>query len=313
MKEIKKVSLIGLGAMGSFFAPRLYKKLGQNFRIIAGGERRQRLENTGVTINGENIKFPIVSPDEAGDEADLVIVATKGYNLQQAILDIKNQVGPHTQILSVLNGVDSEEKLIAVYGEQRVLYSYMRVSIVMRDGVTNFDPSSGYVHFGEKINEKGNYTPRVQAISKLFDSCGIAYVIDSDMIKGIWFKFACNVGENLTCALLGIPFGAYKCSQQANIIRRGAMREVFAIAGKMGIELGQAQMEQQEKIIQGIPSANKPSTLQDIECGKKTEIDMFAGTVCKLGEKYGVSTPIAELFLNGIKVLEQKNDGMFES
>ena len=53
------------------------------------------------------------------------------------------------------------------------------------------------------------------AVKEVFDRCGITGIIDPDMIKGIWFKFMCNVGENLTCALLGIPFGAFQRSSHA--------------------------------------------------------------------------------------------------
>ena len=61
--KINTVALIGLGAMGSFFAPRLHARLGNNFRVIAGGERKKRLESRGVTINGVNYRFKITAPD----------------------------------------------------------------------------------------------------------------------------------------------------------------------------------------------------------------------------------------------------------
>lgn len=154
----------------------------------------------------------MVDPKECGEPADLVIIAVKGYGLDQAIEDIRNQVGENTVILSVLNGVDSEQRVIEAYGEDKVLYSYMRVSVVMKDGCTSYDPALGNIHFGEKLNEEGAYTDRVLAVKEVFDRCGITNIIDPDMIKGIWFKFMCNVGENLTCALLGIPLG---CSERA--------------------------------------------------------------------------------------------------
>lgn len=140
MKHIEKISLIGLGAMGVFFAPRLYETYGENFRVIANGERKERLENKGVTVNGINYKFPIITPDVMGDEADLIIIGVKGYSLEQAIDDIRNQVGENTLILSLLNGVDSEERLIKEFGNEHVLYSFMRMSVVMKDGKADFDP-----------------------------------------------------------------------------------------------------------------------------------------------------------------------------
>ena len=304
---IEKVTLIGLGAMGSFFAPRLQAGLGPgNFRVMAEGERRRRLETEGVTLNGVNYHFPIVEPKEIGDPADLVIMAVKDMGLEQAVRDISNQVGEKTQILCVMNGIESEERLAAVYGWEHVLYSFMRVSIAMDRGVADFDPNSGFVHFGEKHNE--TYSPRVEAVKELFDRCGIPYKINRDMLKGLWFKFMANVGENMTCALLGIPFGAYRTEESANIIRRAAMREVAAIAQKKGIDIGEAEIEKQEKVVKSLPVGNKPSTLQDLERGCRTEVEMFSGKVIRLGEELGVDTPVNRVLYHGIKVLEYKNE-----
>ncbi len=308
--RINKVTLIGLGAMGIWFAPRLEALLGsERFRVLAGGERGERLKSRGVTANGINHRFRVISPDQKGDPADLVIMAVKDTGLAQAIEDIRNQVGPDTVIMSVMNGVDSEELLAAAYGWERVLYSYMRVSIVMKDGEANFDPAFGKVHFGEARNEA--LSERVLAVKGLFDAAGIPYEIDADMVRGMWFKFMCNVGENLTCALLGIPFGAFRVSDHANQIRRKAMWEVVRIANKMGIALGAEDIERQESQIKRLPFFNKPSTLQDLESCRKTEIEMFAGKMVKLGEQLGVETPLCWMFYHGIRVLEEKNKGLF--
>ena len=307
MQKIKKISLIGLGAMGVFFAPRLAAAYPEGFRVIADGERKSRLDKKGVTVNGVNYKFPIITPDEKGDPADLILIGVKGYGLDQAIEDIRNQVGEETLIISLLNGVDSEEKLINSFGEKHVLYGYMRMSVVMKDGKADFDPYWGKIHFGEKLNKE--YSERVLAVKEVFDKADIPYEIDEDMLKGIWFKFMCNIGENMTCALLGIPFGGFHVSDHANWVRIEAMKEVAAIAQKKGINIGKEEIEMQNKTILTIPYPNKPSTLQDLEAFKHTEIDMFAGTVIQMGRELGIPTPICEMFYHGIHVLEEKNDG----
>ncbi len=308
--EIKTVSLIGLGAMGVFFAPKLEACLGhEQFRVIAGGSRKERLERQGVTLNGKNYRFNIVDPMEPVSPADLIILAVKDMQLDQAIKDIRNHIGPNSQIMCVMNGVDSENRLAEVYGWDKVVYSYMRMSIVMDQGVANFDPEWGKVHFGEAQNQE--ISLRVKNIQTLFDHASIRYSIDEDMIKGMWFKYMCNIGENLTCALLGVPFGAFHVSDYANHIRKAAMNEVLAIAQKKGIKLGQAELDAQEVTIKRIPFTNKPSTLQDLEKGRVTEIEMFAGRVIEMGKEYGVPTPIAIFLYNGIHVLEEKNLGRF--
>ena len=308
--RIETVALIGLGAMGSFFAPRLYRVLGDHFRVIAGGERKKRLEEKGVTINGVNYHFPITEPESGEPAPDLILVAVKGYALDQAIEDIRGLVGKKTQILSVLNGVASERAMTEAFGEEHVLYSYMRVSIVMKDGCTDYDPALGKVYFGEKYNREGAYSERVRAVKELFDRCEVPYEIQEDMIRGLWFKFMCNVGENLTCALLGIPFGSFRRSEHANYIRENAMREVAAIAQRLGIELVEEEIRQQDGTVKRLPFPNKPSTLQDLEAGKTTEIEMFAGTVIRYGKELGIPTPMNELFYHGIRVLEEKNKGL---
>ena len=84
------------------------------------------------------------------------------------------------------------------------------------------------------------------------------------------------------------------------------MWEVIAIANKLGVDIGQNEIDRQNHTLGRIPYENKPSTLQDIEAGKHTEVDMFAGTVVRLGKELGVETPICEMFYHGIRLIEAR-------
>ena len=76
MKEIKTVALVGLGAIGAYFADRLQPVLGDDLRVIAGGARAERIRREGLVINGKQEYYHVVEPGE-GEPADLVIFATK--------------------------------------------------------------------------------------------------------------------------------------------------------------------------------------------------------------------------------------------
>ena len=89
-----------------------------------------------------------------------------------------------------------------------------------------------------------------------------------------------------------------------------AKKEVQAVAAALGIGLTDEMIREQDRRSYDAPD-NRPSTLQDLDAGKKTEVDMFAGTVVRLGRELGVPTPVNELFYHGIKVLEEKNEGRF--
>lgn len=310
-REIRTVSLIGLGAIGCFLASHLGPLMGDNLRVIAGGSRRERLEQEGVMVNGVRHHFNIVSPEETCDQdyPDLAIIITKFPALSQALENMRNQIGPDTLIMAPLNGVEAEEKVAAVFGWDNLLYSLAKVSVVMKDGCASFNPKAARIEMGEKHNE--TVSPRVQAVKELFEGAGIRTVVPEDMERAIWYKYMCNVSENQSAAVLGIPFGAWSVSADANFIREKLMREVIAIAQKKGIDLSEKDMEKQASVLKDVPPKNKPSTLQDIEAGRKTEVEMFGGTIIRMGHELGVPTPYNEMFYHGIKVLEQKNEGLF--
>ncbi|PNV63723.1 2-dehydropantoate 2-reductase [Clostridium sp. chh4-2] len=309
MRKVKTVALIGLGAIGSYIAGNLSKVMGDDLRIIAGGSRKERLERDGIVINGEPYHFHVVSPEEETGFADLAVIITKFTGIKEALKDIKNQIGPDTIIMAPLNGVESEEAVAEEYGWDRVIYSLARVSVVMKGNQVSYNPKVAHLEFGEKTNE--TISERVQAVKDLFESAGIESWIPEDMERAIWIKYMCNVSENQTAAVLGIPFGAWSgVSEHATEIREMVMREVVAVAQKKGIDLSEKDIQNQREVIKRLPYQNKPSTLQDIESGRKTEVDMFAGTMVRLGRETGVPTPLNEFLYHAIHVLEEKNDGI---
>ena len=197
MKEIKTVALVGLGAIGAYFADRLQPVLGDDLRVIAGGP------------------------------ADLVIFATKMSGLQQAIEDVRAQIGPETLILSPLNGVESEEVVAKTYGWENIVYSLMRISSVKVGNTVSFDPNAAfYVEYGEKKNDPTNLSERVLRLKALFDGAGIRYQIRPDMLLAIWEKFACNVSENQVAAVLDLPYGAWGSCEDAEALRGRFTREL---------------------------------------------------------------------------------------
>lgn len=309
MNKINTIALIGLGAIGCSLSRELCSAVGaENFRVIAGGPRKERLERDGVIINGAQCKFQVVSPDTVTSPADLVLVAVKYGALSQAISDIRNQVGEHTTILSLINGVTSEEELARVYGWEHVLYGVVRRSVVMEGNVCTFAKEHGVYYFGEA--ENATLSPRVQAIADLFERAGLRWNVPKDMIHDLWRKFMANVSENQSSAILGLTYGAWhKDGNDANWIREAACREVIAVANKMGVALGEDDLVRQRDLCKGVHVLGKTSMLQDIEAGRPTEVEMFAGTLCRLGRECGVPTPVNDLFYHMIRVLEQKNAG----
>jgi len=165
---------------------------------------------------------------------------------------------------------------------------------------------------GEMKNIEGAYSPRVTAVKELFEASGINVRIPEDMARAKWLKFMINVSENQSSAVLGICYKAWTgISPSADFIREKIALEVIAIAQAQGINLSEEDLKQRRKRVLRVLPQNKTSTLQDIEAGRHTEVDIFAGTIMRLGERFGIPTPYNEMMYHIIKVREEKNDGMF--
>lgn len=303
MNTGRKVYLIGLGAIGGMIASRLQAAGNCNLKIIADPERCRRYREQGITVNGESFAFEYISEGDEAEPADLIILAVKNHHLDDAIRQIRPFVGPETNILSLLNGIDSEMVLGKEFGMEKVLYSF----IVATDAVrveTNIQYSSvGKIVFGEK--GFSNPTPRVQAIRSLLEGAGVPCEVPKDILRELWWKFMMNVGVNQTSAILKAPYGVYARSQTARDLMRDACREVLAIAKKIGIALVEEDIENFFTIISGLDADKKTSMLQDVEACRKTEVETFAGTVIRLGREHGIATPVNEVLYKMLRIIEE--------
>jgi 2-dehydropantoate 2-reductase len=301
--KINKVALIGLGALGSAYASMLYDNDPRQIKIIAGGERVRRYKEQGILINGKRYDFQFAAPEAQGDKADLIIVAVKTYHLPQAIKDMKNYVGENTIILSLLNGITSEEMLGNEFGREKILYAVSFALTPNRQAGHIGFSGRGNLSFGEKNNTK--YSDKVKAVKELFDKASIPYNIPEDMLHTLWWKFMVNVGINQCSAVTRGRYGLFQSVKEAREFMKEAMREVTAVSEKEGIKLTEADMSTWDEVLDSLDPSSRTSMLEDVECGRKTEVDAFAGAVLVLGDKHNIDTPVNRTLYTIIKLIEQ--------
>lgn len=303
MGVIEKVLVIGLGAIGGIYAAKLQQYDPKCIRVLIDQSRIERYRAQGIILNGERFDFDYVLPDLEGDKADLILMATKADALPDAITAIEHFVGDETIILALLNGITSEEKIAERYGWDKVLHSYFVGHGSTRSGNAITFDGVGRIVFGE-ANAQGQ-SRRVEAVRRFFDASKIDYELPDDILFAMWCKFVVNVGINQASAILRGSYGALRDSEKAYAFVRDLMQEAVAVAEKVGIRNVDGLLPWSENFIRNMPPAFKSSMLQDIEAGNKTEVDLFGGAICALGEKYGIPTPQNELFLRLIKALEE--------
>ena len=304
VRKINRIYLLGLGAMGAMYASKLQDMPFGTVRIIANAERIKRYRSQAVTINGTSCSFNYITPEEESPAADLIIMAVKSLQLEQGIHDVQRFVGKDTIIISLLNGISSEQLIGEQLGMDHVLYAFGLGMDVMRESTTVNYANMGRIVFGEKENL--TLSPRVQAVKDLFEQAQIPYRIPENMLHAMWFKFMLNVGVNQASAILKAPYGVFRKNAEARSLMVSAAREVVFLSQKCGVNLNEENVQEFLTIIDGLDPNGKTSMLQDIEAGRQTEVDIFAGTVIDLGKKYGMETPVNNVFYRIIRAMEQQ-------
>ena len=113
-----------------------------------------------------------------------------------------------------------------------------------------------------------------------------------------------NVGINQTSAVLKAPYGIFQKVPSAYSWVEDTMREVVTISQKAGTGLTEEDVKIFWPILNNLSPNGKTSMLQDVEAGRKTEVDYFAGKVRELGKKYNVPTPINDQLYRTIHIIE---------
>lgn len=291
---MQKVVLIGLGAVGLTYAVKLLTKC--DLYILADEERIKRYQKSKPVFNGKEQDFEYILPSDKFI-ADLIIIATKSYGLNSAIKSIENFVGENTRIISLINGISSEEQIKNFYPQAKVLKSYfIGHSAVRVDNSVNQDG------VGEIVIEKDDF------IHDFFTKTGINFSMPEDINYSMWLKYTFNCYANPLSAILNMTFGELR--QNVNFIdfAKKIINEVCLIAEKEGVKYIEKLQIDALEALNKMCEEGKTSMLQDVLAGRKTEVDIFSGEIIKLGKKYNVQTPYNQALYDLIKIKEENNE-----
>lgn len=305
---IKSVAVLGAGAVGSYVIWGLSEKKDIRLGVIASGERAKRLKNKGCKIN-DTVYHPEVWTPEEAHGVDFLIVSLKYGALPGALDNITAVTGENTVIMSLMNGVGSEEIIAEKVGAEHLLHAVIKVASHKENDGYVFNPEATLgIIFGEVSAPYDS--ERVQAVLDLFSGTGLHYRATDCILEEIWSKFRLNVCNNLPQAILGAGVGCYRDSVHMKAISDGLRAELMAIAEAKGIDISKADVSSGRG--SAVPPTARYSTLQDLDAGRHTEIDMFSGALIRMGKELGIPTPYNEFTYHMIKALEEKNDGRFD-
>lgn len=303
MERIRRVAVLGAGAMGGFLASRFCDAPNFSTELIAAGRYYDRLSREGLVVNGKQYRPAVVHPDDPGPAADLIVVALKHHQLEEGTRGLTGRIAGDTTIISVMNGLESEQIIGSLYGIDRMLYTISVGIDAVREGNRITYTKPGILYFGELNNTEP--TRKVLRVREAFAEADIPCQVPEDMQRMLWWKLMINAGINQASAVLRAPYGVFHVSQDARNLMEALMREVIELAGVVGIDLVEEDLQKWYGFLMQLSPEGKSSMLQDVEAGRKTEVEIFSAKICELGRKHGVATPVNRTVLQIINVMER--------
>ena len=304
MKDIENVIICGIGAIGSIYANKINEYNSQKLKILVDKKRFENYTKNPKIFNGKTLKLNYILPENDDFKADLIIIATKFDGLFDAINNIQNFVKEDTIIISLLNGVTSEEIIAQKYGWRHLPISYFLGHSAMRDGNNIVHDGIGKIVFGIKDITRTDSSD-IEKVKQYFDKVGIDYEIPKDMLYSYWLKFMLNVSSNQPSAILRMTFGQMQNNKKYLEFAKKIMQEVQTAAKFEGVQntenlIKDAFVEFNKMIPNG-----KTSMLQDVEAGRKTEVEIFAGTMIDFGKKYNFPTPYNQVLKDILEIIHE--------
>jgi 2-dehydropantoate 2-reductase len=308
--SIRTCALIGAGAIGSYYIYYLSEKMKANFSVIADGERADRLKK-GIEINGRTY-YPNVKRPEETHGVDLLLIAVKYTALESILPDLEKIIDrDHTIVLSLLNGVNSEEVIRQAIHPKNLVWSFMKIQSTRTGHSIVFDPERTLgLYYGIPDVKAIEDSPLLKSLSDFLAGTGIRSHFCPDILSDLWGKFYLNVTSNLPQAVIDVGVGALEDSPYLKAVADGMGKEVMRIAEARGISISSVLTGPVNSRVAAKSAAY--STLQDLRAKRPTEVDVFAGEIIRLGKEYGIPTPYNEVVYDFIKALEEKNAGKFD-
>ena len=287
------IAVMGAGGVGGYFGG-LLARAGHNVTFIARGPHLEAIRSNGLWVESGNDGVFTVPGNATDDPAsaglqDLVLFTVKMYDNDDAIHAIAPMVGPDTIVLTLQNGIDNGERLVEVYGAERVMIgsAYLEGRISEPGVVTQGGP--GAASFGERtigISERG------ERLYQVFSDANWRVDLLENMTGMLWKKFAYLSGSAGVCAASGCAYGELRSVPETRAAIEAAIAEALAVGDAAGAPLEPDSLEWSMNALDNFPATGMASLAKDFAEGRPVELEGLTGVVIRMGREHGVPTPV---------------------
>ncbi|HEX4211654.1 MAG TPA: 2-dehydropantoate 2-reductase [Candidatus Binataceae bacterium] len=303
-----KILIMGAGGVGAYFGARL-QQAGEDVVFAARGENLRAMREYGLEIQSYkgDFKLAVSATDDPGEFApyDLVLFAVKSYDTEAGAKQLVGTLAPDGILMTIQNGVENEEILCRYFPREAVMGGNSRVGAELIAPGKVMHTAIGVIEFGEL---DGRITPRAERLMEIFKRAGIFGELTTDLKTIRWYKLMGNNGTNPVCALSLSSIGQILGDDDGYELSRTLMAEAIAVGKAEGAKVTEDRIEMQ---LQGIKNNRnafkiKPSTLQDLEKGKRLEHDAICGAVVRAAARHNIPVPATKAMFALLKMIDAR-------
>lgn len=300
------ITIIGSGAMGSLYGGLLAASGVDVTLVDIWEEHVQAINSDGLRIvtptTEQTVQVDATTDVSSLDTTDLIIVFVKSTHTRAALSDLPSTRIEDIDFLTLQNGLGTPETIAEFVPRENVIAG------VTAHGATLRGPGQVF-HAGEGPTRIGRYfaanDPRTRTIAEQFSTAGIETSVSGSIQDDHWEKVLVNIGINAPTAIARVKNGTLAATDPGEELLETAVTEAARVARSEGCDV-RDDIVQYVKGIAEATGKNKSSMLQDIEAGRKTEIDYLHGAIVDRAEQNGLAAPINSTLASLVRLTESE-------
>jgi len=307
-----KFAVFGTGGVGGYFGGKL-AQAGTDVTFIARGKHLDAIQESGLRVDsicGDFVVHPVKATDSPHSigVVDVVILAVKAWQLDDAISQMSSLVGADTFILPLLNGIEHMERLINAFGREHVIGGVCRISASIANAGhikhVGIDP---YIAYGELSGANGE---RISSLHSVFKNIsGVTAEARENIELAMWEKYL------LICAFSGVgavtraPVGIFRSIPETRTMFRRVLEEVALVANSRGVDLTEKSVQSVMDRIDLTQPDTMASMQKDVIAGRPSELESQIGAIVRMARAADVSVPVNEFIYASLLPQEKKARG----
>lgn len=308
-----RIAMIGAGAMGSVFGARFARAGADVLLYDADRTHVEAIEVGGLHVEAPDgsvtLRVPATTHVKKIGKADLAVVLVDSNAAADAAKIAERVLGKNGAALTLQNGIGNVEILSAALGAGRVIAG------TTYNSAARVKP--GYVlhsNIGDTVlgEVDGRTSGRIEKIARLLREAGLPVTVSDNVMGHIWMKFVLNAAINPVSAMTGLRPGEIARIQPARDLLERVLDEVLAVVAAKKIMLP-VDDPRGHVLDHAWERYNRPSMLQHVEEGRRTEIDALNGALVKEAKTLGIAVPFNQAVVLAIKSIEARNDARAKS